>query len=164
LRAGSGRARRLRRSPQSHRSLARLALNGVFYETKTGIPIARDVGGSVVFDAETLASAAVPASSSRDTSSVADAAGQAGAENETPKLCPDPGPDLPHGASERAQKYQEQICAWPRVTSQRRLCPSTISPGQSGRAPDLSQARALVFDACRESGGTMIEAMGPGSI
>ena len=149
MRAGSGRARRLRRSPQSHRSLARLALNGVFYETKTGIPIARDVGGSVVFDAETLASAAVPASSSRDTSSVADAAGQAGAENETPKLCPDPGQDVPHSASERAQKYQEQISAWPRVTSQRRLCPSTISPGQRGRAPDLSQARALVFEAFR---------------
>ena len=149
MRAGSGRARRLRRSPQSHRSLARLALNGVFYETKTGLPIARDVGGSVVFDAETLASAAVPASSSRDTSSAADAAGQAGAENETPKLCPDPGQDVPHSASERAQKYQEQISAWPRVTSQRRLCPSTISPGQSGRAPDLSQARALVFEAFR---------------
>ena len=164
MRAGSGRARRLRRSPQSHRSLARLALNGVFYQTKIGIPIARDVSGGVAFDAETLASAAVPASSLQDTSSAADAAGQSGAENETPKLCPDPGPDLPHGASERAQKYQEQICAWPRVTSQRRLCPSTISPGQSGRAPDLSQARALVFEACRESDGTMIEAMGPGSI
>jgi len=132
LRAGSGRARRLRRSSQSHRSLARLAPNGVFYQTKIGIPIARDVSGSVAFDAETLASAAMPASSSRETSSAADAAGQAVAENETPKLCPDPGPDVPHGASERAQKYQEQICAWPRVTSQRRLCPSMISPGQSG--------------------------------
>jgi len=108
LRAGSGRARRLRRSPQSHRSLARLAPNGVFYQTKIGIPIARDVIGSVAFDAETLASAAVPASSLRDTSSAADAAGQSGAENETPKLCPDPGPDLPHGASEWTQNIKSR--------------------------------------------------------
>ncbi|MGH6839419.1 MAG: hypothetical protein ACREDT_11590 [Methylocella sp.] len=34
--------------------------DGIFHEVETGTPIARDVGGSIVFDAATLASAAAP--------------------------------------------------------------------------------------------------------
>jgi hypothetical protein len=83
-------------------ALARLGQGGIFYETETGIPIARNVGGSVVFDAETLESTAAPADSARISNPATAAAAQAGAEEETPKLCPDPGPDVPHGASERA--------------------------------------------------------------
>ncbi|MGH6857074.1 MAG: hypothetical protein ACRECP_05365, partial [Methylocella sp.] len=85
--------------------------DGIYYEVDTGTPIARDVGGSIVFDAATLASATAPKETSRASDRAADSAAQAKAEDETPKLCPDPGLDAPHGASERAKAYQAQISA-----------------------------------------------------
>ncbi|MGO8848024.1 MAG: hypothetical protein ACLQFI_22415 [Methylocella sp.] len=136
-------------------ALARLGQDGVFYETRTGIPVARDVGGSIVFDAETLESMAAPTDSARISNPATAAAAQAGAEEETPKLCPDPGPDVPHGASERAIKYQAQISAL--NNPQRPLPPglavSLTNPVTGGR---------VAFDDCRENDGTMIEAKGPG--
>ena len=56
---------RLPRQDGEIAALARLALDGIFYETETGIPIARDAGGSVVFDEGTLESAAVPEETSQ---------------------------------------------------------------------------------------------------
>ncbi len=76
---------------------ARLRPDGIFAETETGLPIARMVKGSLVFDADLLSEAAAGAGAS--------------SERDEPKLCPDPGPDVPHGASERAMLYQEQISA-----------------------------------------------------
>jgi hypothetical protein len=76
-------------------------------------------------------------------------------ERDEPKLCPDPGPDVPHGASERAKAYQEQISAlnnpgrplkWDEAVSL--MNPETGKP--------------VAFDDCRDSDGTMIEAKGPG--
>jgi hypothetical protein len=62
--------------------------------------------------------------------------------DDKPKLCPDPGPDVPHGAKERGWAYQEQITGLPR-----------------GVAVTLN---GVTFDGCRESDGTMLEAKGPG--
>ena len=136
-------------------ALARLGQDGIFYETETGIPIARNVGGSVVFDAETLESTAAPADSARISNPATAAAAQAWAEEETPKLCPDPGPDVPHGASERAIKYQAQISALnnPQRPLQPRVAVSLTNPVTGKR---------VAFDDCRERDGTMIEAKGPG--
>ncbi|MGH6852873.1 MAG: hypothetical protein ACREDJ_06715, partial [Methylocella sp.] len=39
--------------------------DGIFYEAETGAPIARDVGGSIVFDAATLESVAAPKETTR---------------------------------------------------------------------------------------------------
>jgi hypothetical protein len=69
--------------------------DGIFAETETGLPVARMVNGSLVFDADSLPKAKAEAGTR--------------SERDEPKLCPDPGPDVPHGASERAIVYQEQI-------------------------------------------------------
>ncbi|MGH6863912.1 MAG: hypothetical protein ACRECN_06515, partial [Methylocella sp.] len=129
--------------------------DGIYYEVDTGTPIARDVGGSIVFDAATLASATAPKETSRASDRAADSAAQAKAEDETPKLCPDPGLDAPHGASERAKAYQAQISA---LNNPQR-------PLQAGQAVSLTNpmnGKRVVYDDCRESDGTMIEAKGPG--
>jgi hypothetical protein len=80
---------------------------------------------------------------------------QTDTEEETPKLCPDPGPDAPHGASERAQKYQEQISA---LNNPQRPLPAGLAVSLT----DPVTGEPVVFDDCRESDGTMIEAKGPG--
>ncbi|QGM45778.1 hypothetical protein [Methylocystis heyeri] len=67
---------------------ASLGAHGIFVDDETDVPIARYVKGAVVFDADSLSS--VHADRAAEKS-----------KNE-PKLCPDPGPDDPHGASERA--------------------------------------------------------------
>ncbi|MGH6852366.1 MAG: hypothetical protein ACREDJ_04030, partial [Methylocella sp.] len=128
--------------------------DGIFYEVETGAPMARDIGGSIVFDAATLASATASRRTSQASDRAVDAAAQTEAENETPKLCPDPGPDAPHGASERAQLYQQQISA---LNNPQR-------PLQAGQAVSLTNpvtGKRVVFDDCRESDGTMIEGKGP---
>ena len=67
---------------------ARVHPDGILAETETGLPIARMVKGSLVFDADLLAELAAGAG--------------ARSERDEPKLCPDPDSDVPHGASERA--------------------------------------------------------------
>jgi hypothetical protein len=132
--------------------VAQRAQDGVFHEVETGTPIAREIGGSIVFDAATLASATAPEEASR-TSDMAVSAAEAA--EDSPKLCPDPGPDAPHGASERAQRYQELISALnnPQRPLPAGLAVSLINP---------ENGTPVVFDDCRESDGTMIEAKGPG--
>jgi hypothetical protein len=135
-------------------AMARLGQDGISYEIETGIPIARDVGGSIVFDAATLASATAPEETSQ-TSDRAASATQAEAGNEPqPNVCPEPGEDTPHGASDRAKLYQEQISA---LNNPQRPLPSDVAVSLTNPAT----GRRVRFDNCRESDGTMIDAKGP---
>ena len=99
------------------------------------------VKGSLVFDADSLpdAKTEVGARSDRDE----------------PKLCPDHSRDVPHGASERAKAYQEQIS---RLNNPQRPLPA----GMAVSLENPLTGRNVAFDDCRESDGTMIEAKGPG--
>src|SRR5579883_829033 len=65
----------------------------------------------------------------------------AGAQSDTVNYCPDPGPDVPHGAKENALLYQEQVTQLPR-----------------GMAVKWT---GVTYDGCRESDGTLLEAKGP---
>ena len=125
--------------------------NGIFFEVETGIPVARMVGGSVVFDATSLATEAA------DSRAHIGANASASAETDTgkPQLCSDPGPDAPHGASSRAIAYQAQISA---LNNPDRPLP----PGLAVSLIDPATGKRVVYDDCRESDGTMIEAKGPG--
>ena len=131
--------------------VAQLRPDGVFREIETGTPIARAIGGGIVFDAATLASATAPTSRTLNPA-VSTAEAQAKKE---PNVCPDPGPDVPHGASEEAQRYQELISALnnPQRPLPAGLAVSLINP---------LTGKPVFFDDCRESDGTMIEAKGPG--
>jgi hypothetical protein len=134
--------------------VARLGPDGVFREVETGTPIARAIGGSIVFDAATLASATPPEETTQ-TSDRAVSATQAESAEDSPKLCPDPGPDVPHGALERAQRYQEQIST---LNNPQRPLPAGLAVSLINPVTGLP----VFFDDCRESDGTMIEAKGPG--
>ena len=120
---------------------ARLRPDGILAETETGLPIARMVGGSLVFDADSVAGTAAGA--------------EARSERDEPKLCPDPDRDVPHGASERAIAYQEQISA---LNNPQRPLPA----GMAVSLENPLTGKNVAFDDCRESDGTMIEAKGPG--
>jgi hypothetical protein len=120
---------------------ARLRPDGILAESETGLPIARMVKGSLVFDADSLAGAKAEAG--------------ARSQRDEPKLCPDPTPDVPHGASERAQAYQEQISA---LNNPRRPLPAEMAVSLENPLT----GKNVAFDDCRESDGTMIEAKGPG--
>lgn len=76
-------------------------------------------------------------------------------ENDSPQLCPDPGPDVPPGASVRAVAYQAQISA---LNNPQRPLP----PGLAVSLTNPTTGRRVVYDDCRESDGAMIEAKGPG--
>ena len=99
------------------------------------------VKGSLVFDADSFPEAKAEA--------------EARNERDEPKLCPDPGPDVPHGASERAIAYQEQISA---LNNPQRPLPA----GMAVSLENPLTGKNVAFDDCRESDGTMIEAKGLG--
>ena len=120
---------------------ARLRPDGILAETETGLPIARMVNGSLVFDADSLPDAKAEA--------------EARSERDEPKLCPDPDSDVPHGASERAIAYQEQISV---LNNPQRPLPAGIAVSLENPLT----GKNVAFDDCRESDGTMIEAKGPG--
>lgn len=67
---------------------------------------------------------------------------QAATIDDDPRLCPDPSADRPSGMSRRAAAYQRQITGLP-----------------DGLAVMLN---GVIFDGCRESDGTMLEAKGIG--
>lgn len=80
---------------------------------------------------------------------------EAESRTDQPQLCPDPGPDAPHGASPSAKAYQAQIS----------LLNNPLRPLAPGLAVSLinpQTGKRVVYDDCRESDGTMIEAKGPG--
>jgi hypothetical protein len=81
----------------------------------------------------------------------------AGAQRQTdqPQLCPNPSPDVQHGALERAIAYQAQISA---LNNPQRPLP----PGLAVSLINPETGKPVVSDDCRESDGTMIEAKGPG--
>jgi hypothetical protein len=78
--------------------------NGVFYDFNTGIAFARDIGGVLSFDQAQIDAAA------DDDDDKAPAPGHVANDN-NPKLCPDPSLDVPNRASPRAVAYQKQISA-----------------------------------------------------
>jgi hypothetical protein len=118
--------------------------DGIFFEKETGLPIARAVKGSLLFEADALADA----TDDRDTKT------ESVPKENDPRLCPDPGPDVPHGASPRAVAYQAQISA---LNNPQRPLP----PGLAISLTDPKTGEVVTYDDCRESDGTMIEAKGP---
>jgi hypothetical protein len=76
-------------------------------------------------------------------------------EADKPQLCPDPGPDVAHGASDRSIAYQAQISA---LNNPQR----PLAPGLAVSLINPVTGKRVVYDDCRESDGTMIEAKGPG--
>jgi hypothetical protein len=119
---------------------ARPNRNGIYIDTATGKPIARILGGSLVFDAFSLA----------------DALGEPRekADSDEPKLCPKIEPDTPHGAKEAALAYEDQI---------KELMNFPATPrGWGVNLPDPETRLLVYFDDCRRSDGAMIEVKGPG--
>jgi hypothetical protein len=120
---------------------AQMRPDGVFVDRDTGVYIARFVSGKVVIDPASLPWAAWDVGAQRDA--------------DQPKLCPDPGEDRGHGSSERADAYQAQIS---RLNNPQR----PLMPGEAVSLYNSQTGDRVVFDDCRESDGTMIEAKGPG--
>ncbi len=117
---------------------AHVGLDGVYYANHH--PIARAVAGHLVIDPDAFTiqkSAAEKLPDQYDTDwtvvRLADLLPKA-----RPKLCPDPGLDARHGASEKARAYQEWVTGLPR-----------------GLGVWL---RGVVFDGCDPETGNMLEA------
>jgi len=139
----AGALRLFRRDPAGSVTVvdARLNRDGIFFDAATGKPIARIVGGSLVFDADRLADAVGEPRRRTDA--------------EEPKLCPKPEPDTPHGAKEEAWAYEDQI--------KRLINPLQPTPrGWGVNLPDPATGRLVFFDDCRRSDGALVEAKSPG--
>lgn len=114
--------------------------DGIFRD-EDGRTIGRNLDGSLVLDPDWLPGYASN-SDSRDRPGTA-AQAQTDADQDEPKLCPDPSPEKTIvGRKEWSLAYQEQITGLPR-----------------GLQVELN---GVSFDGCRESDGTMLEAKGPG--
>ncbi|GEM_PF-936217 len=135
-------------------AVAHRDLKGVFYDVETGIPVARAVGRSVVFDAQMLASISAE-DESEDAGTHAQAEQDSATEKTEPQLCPDPGPDAPHGARALARGYQEYISV---INNPQR----PLSAGLGVSLINPLTGKRVVYDDCRVSDGTLIEAKGPG--
>jgi hypothetical protein len=98
-------------------------------------------------------STAAPAESSNAAGQVSSPA-QAATEENSPKLCPDPKPDVPHGASDRATEYQAPIS---RLNNPQEPLPSGVAVSLINPVTGEPGSN----DDCRERDGTMIEAKGP---
>ena len=121
---------------------ARLLFSGMpdhdgFYRDRDGAIVGRAVGNSFMLD-----NAGIAAMNAAQSQNHADASALTDEASEQPKLCPDPGPDVPGNKSDRAIAYQSQITGLP--------------PGMAVKL------NGVTFDGCRTSDGTMLEAKGPG--
>ncbi len=108
-----------------------------FYRDQGGTIVGRAVGNSFMLD-----DAGVAAINAATVNDRADTGAATGASSDEPRLCPDPIPDRKGGMSERAADYQQQITGLPR-----------------GMAVEMN---GVMFDGCRTTDGTMLEAKGPG--
>jgi len=114
-------------------------MNDGLYRDQNGTVIGRQVGNNFMLSYAALASMRGDDTRSRSDAGATSIAATATSE---PKLCPDPGPDIPGNKSERAIAYQSQI---------------------TGLPPGLAvQLNGVMFDGCRTTDGTMLEAKGPG--
>jgi hypothetical protein len=115
--------------------------DGQFHDVG-GRVFGRRVDGSLVLDPDALPGNAAPDNATDDSAAGAEAGVHTDTDRDEPKLCPDPSTDRPGGKSERSKIYQQQISGLP-----------------SGLGVELG---GVMFDGCRESDGTMLEAKGLG--
>jgi Restriction endonuclease fold toxin 5 len=113
--------------------------DGIFRDDD-GKTLGRNLDGSLALDPDWLPGYASSADG-RDQSGAATQT-QTDTNQDSPKLCPDPTPEIIEGRSARTLDYQQQI---------------------SGLPPGLAiNLNGVSFDGCRESDGTMLEAKGLG--
>ena len=108
-----------------------------FYRDEDGTIVGRAVGNSFMLDNTGVAAMNAVQSDSRAAS-----AATTNDASDQPKLCPDPSLDVPGNKSDRSVAYQTQI--------------SGLPPGMAVRF------NVVMFDGCRTTDGTLLEAKGPG--
>jgi hypothetical protein len=119
----------------------------------------RAVGGSVIIDPDAVL-AAIAAQDVKDDEDADQMAGasakaQSATKSEEPKLCPEPEPDTPHGASDRARAYEELIH---NIVNPENPLPQGF--GVSLLNP--FSGNIVFFDDCFQTSGIMVDAKGPG--
>jgi hypothetical protein len=134
---------------------AHLGQDGVFRD-ETGAPVARAAGSSVVIDPDAVSAAAAAKEKQKDDAGANVSAGaQTQTKREEPKLCPEPVPDTPHGASETAAEYERVIHNL--VNPQ-----NPLPQGFGVTLFNPITGRNVFFDDCIQATGVMVEAKGPG--
>jgi hypothetical protein len=131
-----------------------------YYRDDQGHIVGVDDGDTFAFDATLLPAAPATTEATAPVGAPALEPGEADASPESsavanddkPRLCPDPGPDRPSGMKEPAVKYQQQITG----------LPEGLAVSLPTAAADKDGSKVVIFDGCRESDGTMLEAKGPG--
>jgi len=134
---------------------AHLGQDGVCRD-ETGAPVARAAGSSVVIDPDAVSAAAAAKEKQKgDAGANVSAGAQTQTKREEPKLCPEPVPDTPHGASETAAEYERVIHNL--VNPQ-----NPLPQGFGVTLFNPITGRNVFFDDCIQATGVMVEAKGPG--
>jgi len=134
---------------------AHLGQDGLFRD-ETGAPVVRAAGSSVVIDSDAVrATASKREKQQDDAGAMVRAEAQTQTRREEPKLCPEPVPDTPHGASEMAAEYERVIhnLVNPQNPLPQGFGVSLLNP---------ISGKNVFFDDCIQTSGVMVEAKGPG--
>ncbi len=124
------------------------------YRDETGAPIARATGGGIVVDPDAVRAATkAKEGGAEGINAGADAATES--QREEPKLCPDPGPDRAGGRKAFDIQYEQYVRS---VVNPQRQPP--LPAGLAFSLTNPVTGDPVLFDDCRESDGTMIEAKG----
>jgi len=127
--------------------------DGIFRDGDTGIPIAQEINGSLVFDGAAMAAAAdASEKAARKATLLAAASAATSQQNGNP--CSAIGLDVGHGASARAMAYEFQISA---LNNPHR----PLQAGLGVTFIDPKTGRPVFADDCRDADGALIEAKGP---
>jgi hypothetical protein len=118
---------------------------GIYVDTRTGKPLGRDLQPDLFIDADALRDAIEAREKEKPQ---ADA--QPDRKSDEPKLCAAPGPDTPHGSSDRAKDYEDDVHA----------CVNPLAPIPSGFAVmlrDPETGRPVYFDDCFRYAGDLVD-------
>lgn len=126
----------------------RPGVDGRFSDADSRI-IGRDLGERIVLDANVLPSAALTTETEGRSGAKARPHAKAETDEIQPELCPSMSPENINGRSPRTVAYQQQISGLPKGYDMRLPAP-------------LGFRRAVRFDGCVATTGTMLEAKGPG--
>ncbi len=112
--------------------------DGLYVDLASGKSIGRNLNGTALIDLDAALEA------------LADAGARSQEKNDEPKLCPAPEPDRPHGSSDQAKDYEEDVHA--------RVNP--LNPLPRGFAVKLwnpVQGQYVFFDDCFQNHGDLVD-------
>ncbi len=120
---------------------------GIYVDVRTGEPLGRNLGGQLYLDSDSVQNA-IRAGLAPGQELTPDE--RPGSKDDDPKLCPAPELDTPHGSSERAKDYEDDVHA--------RVNPLAPLPrGYGVNLLDPATGRIVYYEDCFRYAGDLVD-------